>query len=144
MALFKNPTTRRISTSIDGHPVKAAPGGTCEIPDHKAFAVALLGLPLVPVVEQPKAADPPEPDKVPPVPVAAPVVVAPAPAPAPAPAVVAPVPVVVSSIVARPPVATAPVLAVQEPKPRGGRGPATKDAAPASPVVAPEKSAEKP
>ena len=136
MALFKNPTTRRISTSIDGHPVKAAPGGTCEIPDHKAFAVALLGLPLVPVVEQPKAADPPEPDKVPPVPAA--------PAPAPAPAVVAPVPVVVSSIVARPPVATAPVLAVQEPKPRGGRGPATKDAAPASPVVAPEKSAEKP
>lgn len=140
MALFKNPTSRHISTSIDGYPVKAAPGGTCEIPDHKAFAVALIGLPLVPW-EQPKEVDPPTPDKPVVAPVAPEVVAAVV-----APAVVAPVPVpvVVSSIADRPPVATMPVLTVQDTKGRGGRAPTAKDAAPASPILANEKSAEKP
>ena len=138
MALFKNPTSRHISTSIDGYPVKATPGGTCEIPDHKAFAVALIGLPLVPW-EQPKDVDPPTPDKPVVAPVApeiAPVVVAPV--------VVAPVPVVVSSIADRPPVATMPVLTAQDTKGRGGRAPTAKDAAPASPILANEKSVAKP
>ena len=150
MALFKNPTSRHISTSIDGYPVKATPGGTCEIPDHKAFAVALIGLPLVPW-EQPKDVDPPTPDKPVVAPVApeiAPVVVAPvAPEIAPvvvAPVVVAPVPVVVSSIADRPPVATMPVLTAQDTKGRGGRAPTAKDAAPASPILANEKSVAKP
>lgn len=137
MALFLNPTDRAISTVIDSFPVKAKAGGTCEIPDHKAWAVATLGLPLVPAPEQVKEIDPPNPDKV--------AVAALADAPvAPVAPPVAPAPVVVSSVVDRAPVATAPVLTVQDTKGRAGRAQPAKDAAPVAPVLVPEKSAEKP
>ena len=61
MAYFLNPTDTAISTSIDGYPIKAKPRGTCEVPDHKAWVVQAIGLPLVPVDKPAVAAEPESP-----------------------------------------------------------------------------------
>jgi hypothetical protein len=120
MAFFKNTSDAPIATAIDTYPVKAKPGEVCEIPDHKAWVVKAIGLPLVQVdkpSEKPSAPVAKEP--------------------------------IVEAVVEPEPPKPEPVK-VDPPKPpaRGGKPPVPKEQPPQQPVAAPvvmaEKDAEKP